>query len=121
MSEDLQVINLSIVEEAKELMGDRFPTMVKYFLEDTEMYLSEIEKGLAHKDANMVLSPAHTIKSSAKQLGAEHVSDAARQLELHCREIMDGTSEDYDHMERLYNELREQAEEVTPHLEKYAE
>ena len=47
MNEQLEVLNMSIVEEARELMSDRFPMMVKYFLEDTQMYLEEIEKGVS--------------------------------------------------------------------------
>jgi len=35
---------MKTVAEAKALMNDRFPMMVKYFLEDIQMYLEENEK-----------------------------------------------------------------------------
>lgn len=73
MNEQLEVLNMSVVEEARELMSERFPMMVKYFLEDTQMYLEEIERGVKENNAEIAISPAHTIKSSAKQLGAERV------------------------------------------------
>lgn len=120
MSNNLEIVNLSIVEEAKELMGDRFPTMVKYFLEDTEMYVSEIERGVGEKNAELALSPAHTIKSSAKQLGAERVSDLAKQIEAHCRDIQDGDDEDYEQLDRLFQDLKEEIEAATPMLEEIA-
>ena len=61
MNEQLEILNISIVEEARELMSDRFPMMVKYFLEDTQMYLEEIEKGVKENNAEIAISPAHTL------------------------------------------------------------
>jgi hypothetical protein len=39
----VDIINMKTVAEAKALMNDRFPMMVKYFLEDIQIYLEEIE------------------------------------------------------------------------------
>lgn len=111
---DLETINLSVVEEAKELMNERFPTMVKYFLEDTEMYISEIANAIQNKDFEVAVSPAHTIKSSAKQLGAEKVSDVARQIEHHAREMIDNGGDDFDTLDKLYHELKEEFDAVAP-------
>ncbi len=120
MSQELEVINVSIVEEAKDLMGDRFPTMVKYFLEDTEMYISEIWASIEEKDITMAISPAHTIKSSAKQIGAERISDVARQIEQFCRDS-EGQVGDFEHLDRLYQELKEEMDAAVPLLEEMAE
>lgn len=118
---DLETINLSIVDEAKDLMSERFPTMVKYFLEDTEMYINEIEHAMQNKDFAMAISPAHTIKSSAKQLGAEKVSDIARQIEVHSRKMQDEQGDDFDTVDKLYQELKEEFEAVAPLLVEVAE
>lgn len=120
MSSQLEIINISIVNEAKDLMGERFPTMIKYFLEDTEMYLNEIEKGIAEKNIQVSLSPAHTIKSSAKQLGAERVSDVARQIETMCREMQDHNTHDFTALDRLFSELKEEMEAASPLLKELA-
>lgn len=32
-------------------MKDKFPTMVEYFLEDTDMYIKTISEGIAANDA----------------------------------------------------------------------
>ena len=45
----LDIINMKTIAEAKALMNDRFPMMVKYFLEDMQIYLEEIEKGVQTK------------------------------------------------------------------------
>ena len=119
MNEQLEILNMSIVEEARELMSDRFPMMVKYFLEDTQMYLEEIEKGVKKNNAEIAISPAHTIKSSAKQLGAERVSDVSRSIEEICRNITEnGKTDDFPQFEKLYGELKEEIEAATPELTK---
>ena len=118
---DLETINLSIVEEAKDLMNDRFPTMVKYFIEDTEMYMSEIERAVNDKNFETALAPAHTIKSSAKQLGAEKVSDVASHIEHLAREMIDNNGDDFDALDKLYQELQQEFEAATPLLEQVAE
>jgi HPt (histidine-containing phosphotransfer) domain-containing protein len=118
MSDELEILNMSIVEEAKELMSDRFPMMVKYFLEDTQMYLEEIEKGVSESNAEIAISPAHTIKSSAKQLGAERVSEIAKAIEELCRDITENGNKDFQQFERLYNDLKSEIDEATPELNK---
>lgn len=118
---DLETINLSIVEEAKDIMSERFPTMVKYFLEDTEMYISEISNAVQNNSFDGAVSPAHTIKSSAKQLGAEKVSDVARQIETHAREMIDNDGSDFETLDKLYHELKEEFEAAAPLLVEVAE
>ena len=92
--------------------------MVKYFLEDTQMYLEEIEKGVAENNAEIAISPAHTIKSSAKQLGAERVSEVSKAIEELCRDITENGNKDFPQFERLYNELKSEIDEATPELNK---
>lgn len=115
---DMEILNMSIVEEARELMSDRFPMMVQYFLEDTEMYVEEIEKAVRENNAEIAISPAHTIKSSAKQLGAERISEVARHIEELSRDIIENGNEDYPHLASLYEELCAEIEAATPELSK---
>ncbi len=118
MSEQLEILNMSIVEEAKELMSDRFPMMVTYFLEDTQMYLEEIEKAVSENNAEIAISPAHTIKSSAKQLGAERVSEISKAIEEQCRNITENGNEDFQQFKKKYEDLKEEINAVTPELTK---
>jgi HPt (histidine-containing phosphotransfer) domain-containing protein len=111
----MDVINMQIVQEARGLMNDRFPTMVKYFLEDTQMYLEEIAKAVKEKNVEMIISPAHTIKSSSKQLGAERVSGVAKDLEELCRNILENKAPGLDRLETLYGELKKEVDMA--HLE----
>lgn len=116
MAKQLEILNLNTVNEAKSLMQDRFQMMMKYFIEDTEMYMQEIERGVRDHNAQIVLSPAHTIKSSAKQLGVERVSDAAKQLEFLCRDMIENNKNDYQQLEDLYAKLKEEVAVAIPQL-----
>ena len=112
------IINMKIVQEAKLLMNDRFPMMVKYFLEDTQMYLEEIAKAVQEKNIEMAISPAHTIKSSAKQLGAERVSSVAKSIEELCRNISENRAPGFEELETLYNQLKKEVDIAAPELNK---
>jgi HPt (histidine-containing phosphotransfer) domain-containing protein len=112
------IISMKIVQEAKSLMKDRFPTMVKYFLEDTQMYLEEIAKAVKEKNVEMAISPAHTIKSSAKQLGAERVSSIAKDLEELCRNIFENGASGLDRLESLHSQLEKEVDTAIPELNK---
>ncbi|MDA9163262.1 Hpt domain-containing protein [Rickettsiaceae bacterium] len=119
--QQLDIINIKLAEEAKNLMTDRFPTMVSYFLEDTQMYLEEIEKGATEDDPERAISPAHTIKSSAKQLGAERVSEIAKNIEELCRNLVENGSNDLEQFKNLSKQLKEEIELATPELNKLCE
>jgi HPt (histidine-containing phosphotransfer) domain-containing protein len=114
----LDIINMKTIAEAKALMNDRFPMMVKYFLEDMQIYLEEIEKGVQTKNVEMAISPAHTIKSSAKQLGVDRVSVIAKDIEELCRNLVDNRGEGFAKFEALYRQLKKEVDIATPELNK---
>ena len=118
MAQESEIINIETLDTAKNLLGDRFSLIIKYFLEDTQAYLSEIAKGL--KDKNIrVISSSHTIKSSAKQLGIDRVSEIAKQMEILCREIIDSNNQNWESLEKLYNSLNKELEKAIPELNKF--
>ena len=81
----LQYLDDVAVVKAKSMMKRRFPTMIEYFLEDTQNYLEQIKEGLEAKDYSQLVVPSHTIKSSSRQMGAFAVSDLAREIESLAR------------------------------------
>ena len=119
MAQESEIINIQALETAKNLLGDRFSIIIKYFLEDAEMYLSEIAKGLKEKNARIISSCCHTIKSSAKQLGIDRVSDVAKQAEILCQEIIDNGNQNWEGLEELYNSLKDELEKAIPELNKF--
>jgi HPt (histidine-containing phosphotransfer) domain-containing protein len=121
MSDALPSINWESVEEIKSMMNDKFAMMVQFFLEDTVGYLDTINTGLAADDASQVVSPAHTIKSSAKQLGADKLSEFAKKMENLSREISEGEGGDMAELKSLAAQLQDAFNEIEPEFKKLAE
>lgn len=119
MTEQIKIINIDTINTTKDLMGDRLSTMIKYFLEDTQMYMEEIARGITEKNPQIALISSHTIKSSAKQLGADRVSEVAKQIESLCRELDKDIDQGYLKLEKLYNELKNEIADATPELNKF--
>ena len=119
MSENIQILNEQILNEAKGLMKDRFPMMVKYFLEDTEMYLGEIQQAIKTNEIENAVSPAHTIKSSSKQLGAEKLSEIAKEMEAFTRDAKNN-AEDIETLNNLLKDMSNEFKLVISELENYS-
>lgn len=118
MSDNYQIINVDAMMEAKSLMGDRFPTMVTYFFEDTNTYFQEIKRAISEKKYEIAKGPSHTIKSSAKQMGADKVSEIARVIEEMC-DTCEGEF-DFDRLEKLCVDLEAEINSAKPEMEKLA-
>lgn len=119
MAQESEIINIETVDTAKNLLGDRFSLIIKYFLEDTQAYLSEIAKGLKDKNIRVIFSSSHTIKSSAKQLGIDRVSEVAKQTEILCQEIMGSNNQNWEGLQELYHRLKDELEKAIPELNKF--
>ena len=119
MTQQSEIINIQALDTARHLLGDRFSIIIKYFLEYTEMYSSEIAKCLKEKNILIISSSAHTIKSSAKHLGIDRVSEVAKQMEILCREIIDSNNQNWEMLEKLYNSLNKELEKAIPELNKF--
>lgn len=117
MSAQQEIINMQILEEAKSLMKDQFPVMIKYFLEDTDAYFKEIARAIREKNFEIAIIPAHTIKSSAKQIGADRISSIAEEIETICRDNRD--SFDFKNFESLGLKLEAEIELASPELRKF--
>lgn len=81
--------NINSLDIAKKTMKNKFSIMVKYFIEDTEVYINEIDKGLSDNNVHVIIASAHTIKSSSKQIGADLLSESAKEIEFIARELLE--------------------------------
>lgn len=71
----------SISDGSDELLQQ----VVALFLDSTPPLLAEIDAGLAHGEMDRLRVAAHTLKSSAANLGASGLQDIARHLEAAAR------------------------------------
>ncbi|MGE0251548.1 MAG: Hpt domain-containing protein [Dongiaceae bacterium] len=84
------VIDPELVQEAKQAMKSKFPMMVEYYLEDAHAYIQVICSAYREQNAAKLLAPAHTLKSSSRQMGALQLSELAREIETLTRAVIDG-------------------------------
>jgi HPt (histidine-containing phosphotransfer) domain-containing protein len=91
---NVPILDLEALQEAKAMMKAKFPTMVQYFLEDSQSYLEEIQTGISQANLSKLIPAAHTLKSSSRQMGAILMSDMAKNIEALARDISDQASPD---------------------------
>lgn len=104
---DMNILDIRAIAEAKAMMKTKFPTMVEFFLEDAQMYIGNIRDAIATENALLIVSPAHTLKSSSKQMGAVLVSEIAKQIEANAREQSANDDNDMASFVKLLLELEE--------------
>ncbi len=76
---------LDVIRSISNGSNDLLQQVVGLFLESTPPLLHDIEAGLSRGELDRVRVAAHTLKSSAANLGAAVLSDMARRLELAAR------------------------------------
>ncbi|MDH3663989.1 MAG: response regulator, partial [Alphaproteobacteria bacterium] len=74
-------IDEEILDGIRESMGDQFGVILQYYLEDADDYVAKIGQARAAGDIEAMVAPAHTLKSSSRQIGALQVSKLAEQIE----------------------------------------
>ncbi|MEE4350444.1 MAG: Hpt domain-containing protein [Pacificimonas sp.] len=86
-------VNVQMFEQIREILGPRLITTLGYFREDGETGVTAIESAQRGGDASGMILPAHTLKTEARQLGAEQLGDLCYRIELaarRCVEIQEG-------------------------------
>jgi len=79
------VLDLSVIEELRELGGEEEPDLVLeligIFLEDTPKRLAEMTSALEEGNLEGMLRAAHTLKSSAANMGGLALRDVCIEME----------------------------------------
>lgn len=97
---DSEVIDPHAIERLKEWGGDKLAAqMVRLFLTNSGMRMDQIRKGVADGDVEEAERGAHSLKSSAANIGGEHLRTLATKVEAAA------LSEDVDGMRALEPEL----------------
>jgi HPt (histidine-containing phosphotransfer) domain-containing protein len=91
------VLDASVLAELKATTGDDpafVRDLVETYLADVPVQLDGIESAIAASDADALIRPAHTLKSSSATLGAMRLADISRALEMTGRSGALGASAD---------------------------
>jgi HPt (histidine-containing phosphotransfer) domain-containing protein len=83
--EEAPMIDEKVLDELRASVGgddDFVRDLIEAFLSDSGAQLDAIESALKADDAEALVRPAHTLKSSSATVGAMELSAAARALEM---------------------------------------
>lgn len=81
MPASAQVLNQEIIEDLRAILGDGYSEIVDDQVRQGNSYLQTIAAQLAAGNADAVRKTAHSLKSSAGQIGLQGIHDLARDLE----------------------------------------
>jgi HPt (histidine-containing phosphotransfer) domain-containing protein len=112
------IIDKKTFSKIKSIMGDRLPTMVNFYLEDGYTYIENIEEGIKNNDLEKINRPAHTLKSSSKQLGLQQVHEISKKIERESTFLLKKEGGSLDEIKTLAKELREDFKKAESELKK---
>lgn len=79
-----------VLHEFEAMMGEDGPEaiieLVTLFLDDSPQLIDQIEQGISQQNADLVRRAAHTLKSSAANLGAKALAEYCLELETRGRQ-----------------------------------
>ena len=79
------VLEMEVVEELRAIMGAEYQGLIRLFFEDAPVHIQRLHAAVAAKDVPAMVAPAHTLKSSSANLGAQALSAAAKRIEQGAR------------------------------------
>lgn len=83
------IVDWKIFSRTRTELGSGFVRILGYFREDGEKSIAKIEDAMQRKDATGLVIPAHTLKSEARQFGAEPLGELAEQIEFAARRAIE--------------------------------
>lgn len=114
---DATALDEGVVNAARASLKDKFSMMVEFYLEDAADHIAQIQAGLADDDPQEVVAPAHTLKSSSRQIGATQVGEIAAWLEEAAR-TAEGSHSDVAPLSARAAELSQAFTVLRPRLER---
>jgi len=85
MEQDM--LDMEMIETARNLLEDKFPAMVDTFFKNCQTQMAEIEAGLEAENPQDIIRPAHSLKSSCRQMGVAQLSSMAALIESMANEM----------------------------------
>lgn len=80
------VLDFKAIETARDILKDKFKDMIDMYLENSLIYIGAIEKSYEGRITESLIHPAHTLKSTSKQMGATQLAQIAEKIEIMAKE-----------------------------------
>ena len=77
----LNLVDWAEFARMRSMLGADFIRILGYFREDGEKSVGRIEDAMQRRDAAALIIPAHTMKTEARQFGAQPLGDLAEEIE----------------------------------------
>ena len=84
-----EVVDWTVFCTARSELGAGFARILSYFREDGEKAVARIEAAMHGRDTAGLVLPAHTMKSEARQFGAEPLGALAEEIEFTGRRAIE--------------------------------
>ncbi len=79
-------VDFNILKDLIDIMGNEYKVLIDVYLEDTPKMLDQIKQAVTQNQINLVIMPAHSLKSTSANLGALKLSEIAKRIELSARQ-----------------------------------
>ena len=83
------IVDWEAFSRTRTELGAGFVRILGYFREDGEKSVAKIEDAMQRGDAAALVIPAHTMKSEARQFGAEPLGALAEEIEIGARRAVE--------------------------------
>ena len=87
--DDIALVDWDMFCRSRAELGAGFARILSYFREDGDKAVEKIEAAMHRNDAAGLVLPAHTMKSEARQFGAEPLGALAEQIEMAARRAVE--------------------------------
>lgn len=89
-NQDEALVDWDLFVRSRAELGAGFARILSYFREDGEKAVEKIEAAMHSRNASGLVLPAHTMKSEARQFGAEPLGALAEEIEMVARRAIEG-------------------------------
>lgn len=107
MGEAASQLDMDVLNELKDVMGEEFPLLIDTFVSDSDQRIITIEQAVQAADPEAIRRTAHSFKGSASNMGAAGLTEFCRQLEALGHEgRSDGADVIYQSLSLEYQAVR---------------
>jgi histidine phosphotransfer protein HptB len=116
---DEMLVDWNEFRATRTQLGAAFVRILGYFREDGIKSVAAIEEAMRARDARGLVMPAHTLKSEARQFGAERLGALSEDIEMFGRHCVEAQVSPEEYLPRVVT-LRPLFEETLEALEREA-
>lgn len=108
------ILDLEAVQNARSILKGKYDDMVTIYITNSWEYVEEMTNAVQANDFEAIIRPAHTLKSTSKQMGAFKLSEIAKDIEHIAKTLANEKAED----DQSFKSIAKSIEEIKSLLSK---